>query len=181
MSDEDFKARMNYHLSVPLKSSVQDKVREEELLEKCMQNLGKIEVALIVAIILHAVIPKEAIEEQGRGMSSIFKALDSISFKDSNSDRSSDSVQLLSHHKHLCKSSFCKVLQSILNCRNRCNKCILKCIDNIWIRMLTTTQLCHCQWVSILIHGSCRGCSNLCMVDQVCTTLDNLYNLQTHK
>ncbi len=34
MSDDDLKARMNYHLSVPIKSSVQDKVREEELLEK---------------------------------------------------------------------------------------------------------------------------------------------------
>ncbi len=77
MSDDDFKARMNYHLSVPIKSSVQDKVREEELLEKYMQNLGKFEVAHIVAMVLHVVIPKEAIEEQGRGMSSIFKALDS--------------------------------------------------------------------------------------------------------
>ena len=66
---------MNYHLSVPLKSLVQDKVREEELLEKYMQNLGNFEVAQIVAMVLHVVIPKEAIEEQGRGMSSIFKAL----------------------------------------------------------------------------------------------------------
>ncbi len=41
-----------------------------------MQNLGKFEVAHIVAMNLHVVIPKEAIEEQGRGMSSIFKALD---------------------------------------------------------------------------------------------------------
>jgi hypothetical protein len=52
MSDDDFKARMNYHLSVPIKSSVQDKVREEELLEKYMQNLGKFEVAHIVAMVL---------------------------------------------------------------------------------------------------------------------------------
>ncbi len=42
-----------------------------------MQNLGKLEVAHMVAMVLHVVIPKEAIEEQGRGMSSIFKALDS--------------------------------------------------------------------------------------------------------
>ena len=89
-------------------------------------------------------------------------------------------VQLLSHHKHLCKSSFCKV-QRILHCRNRCHKCILKCIENIGIRMLTTIQCSHRQWVSLLIHGSCRGCSNRCKVDQLCTTLDNLYNLQTHK
>jgi hypothetical protein len=63
MSDDDFKARMNYHLSVPLKSSVQDKEREEELLENYMQNLGKFEVAHIVAMVLHVMIPKEAIEE----------------------------------------------------------------------------------------------------------------------
>jgi hypothetical protein len=56
---------------------VQDKVREEELLEKYMQSLGKFEVAHIVFMVLHVVIPNEAIEEQGRGMSSIFKALDS--------------------------------------------------------------------------------------------------------
>ena len=42
---------MNYHLSVPIKSLVQDKVREEELLEKYMQNLGKFEVAHIVAMV----------------------------------------------------------------------------------------------------------------------------------
>jgi hypothetical protein len=39
-------------------------VREEELLEKSLQNLGKIEVAHIVAMVLHVVIPKEAIEER---------------------------------------------------------------------------------------------------------------------
>ncbi len=42
-----------------------------------MQNLGNFEVAHIVAMVLHVMIPKAAIEEQGRGMSSIFKALDS--------------------------------------------------------------------------------------------------------
>ncbi len=44
-----------------------------------MQNLGKFEVAHILAMVLHVVIPKEAIEEQleGRGKSSIFKALNS--------------------------------------------------------------------------------------------------------
>ncbi len=42
MNENDFKARMNCHLSVPIKSSVQDKVREEELLEKYLQNLEKL-------------------------------------------------------------------------------------------------------------------------------------------
>ncbi len=64
-------------MSVQIKSSVQDEAREEELLEKYMQNLAKFEVAHIVAIVLYVVLAKGAIEEQGRGMSSIFKALDS--------------------------------------------------------------------------------------------------------
>ncbi len=41
-------------------------MREEALLEKYMQKLGEFEVARIVAMVLHVVIPKEAIEEQGR-------------------------------------------------------------------------------------------------------------------
>jgi hypothetical protein len=59
--------------------------------------------------------------------------------------------------------------------------CIRKCIDYIGIHMLITTQCSHHQWVSLLIHGSCRECSNRCKVDQVLITPDNLYNLQTHK
>jgi hypothetical protein len=42
-----------------------------------MQILGKFEVAHIVAMVLHVVILKEAIEEQGREMSRIFNAFDS--------------------------------------------------------------------------------------------------------
>jgi hypothetical protein len=77
MSNDDFKARMDYHVSVSIKSSVQDKVRGEELLEKYVQNLRKFEVAHTIAMVLHVVILKKAIEEQWCGMSSIFKALDS--------------------------------------------------------------------------------------------------------
>ncbi len=50
-------------------------MREDELLEK--YNLAKFDVAHIIAMVLHVVTPKEAIEEQGRGISSIFKAFDS--------------------------------------------------------------------------------------------------------
>jgi hypothetical protein len=42
MSDNDFKARMNYHLSVPLKSSVQDKVSEEEVPKNCWRSICRI-------------------------------------------------------------------------------------------------------------------------------------------
>jgi hypothetical protein len=44
----------------------------------------------------------------------------------SKTDRQGQANQV-SHNQRLRKSSFCKVLQSILNCRNRCNKYILKC------------------------------------------------------
>jgi hypothetical protein len=56
---------------------MQDKVREEELLEMYMHKIGKFEVDHILAMVFHVVIPMEAIEGLGRGMSSIFKALDS--------------------------------------------------------------------------------------------------------
>ena len=72
----EFRELMDQLMSKTTESTVHDKVRDEQLLEKYMECLPKFDKGHIVAMVMHLLYPKEAMENQGRAISSIFQAID---------------------------------------------------------------------------------------------------------
>ena len=72
---------MNQLRSKPTESTVHNKVCDEQLLEKpeYVECLPKVDNDHIIAMVMHLVypnFPKEAMEDQGRAISTIFRAID---------------------------------------------------------------------------------------------------------
>ena len=57
-------------------SSAQSKVREEELMEKYMQNVSKFDKGHMIAMTEHVLYPKASTENQGRAIENIFLSID---------------------------------------------------------------------------------------------------------
>ncbi len=72
----EFRELMDQLMSKMTESTVHDKVRDKQLLEKYMECLSKIDKGHIVAMVMDLLYPKEAMENQGRAISSIFQAID---------------------------------------------------------------------------------------------------------
>jgi hypothetical protein len=72
----EFRELMDQLISKTTESTVHDKVRDEQLLVKYMECLPKFDKGHIVAMVMHVLYPKEAMENQGHEISSIFQAID---------------------------------------------------------------------------------------------------------